>query len=422
MENSVRIENRSQLIYLLTEAAELEHGIMCCYLYATFTLKTSTAEGVTAEQLSAIRRWRRLIRGISVEEMLHLGLACNLLTAVGGSPQVRRPNLPYHPRAYPVAFQLKLAPLSIETLESFVAIEKPVNDYTEIEVADTLSLPATEHPALSDIFSSERDYDTQGKLYRGIEDGLIYLAQKYGEEALFLGRSQVQPSAPFFGGLEGLAPVTDLQSALAAVDLIVRQGEGAKQETVDSHYSKFMSILEEYRTLLAADPAFEPARPALTNPYSIPPIDHQLTELYATIDDPATADISNLFDGCYELMIQMLGFVFVHAGDSEAATMQLADTTVGIMAEVLLPLGNALTQLPAGPSYPDRVAGPSFRLSRSMSIPTGQPAAWSLFQERLHELASYCSHLEDEPSVAPLSDIREALVKYAGVLASTPSS
>src|SRR5688572_27650414 len=29
LENSVRIENRSQLIYLLTEAAELEHGIMC---------------------------------------------------------------------------------------------------------------------------------------------------------------------------------------------------------------------------------------------------------------------------------------------------------------------------------------------------------------------------------------------------------
>ena len=422
MENSVRIENRSQLIYLLTEAAELEHGIMCCYLYATFSLKTSTAEGVTQEQLSAIRRWRRLIRGISVEEMLHLGLACNLLTAVGGSPQVRRPNLPYHPRAYPAAFQLRLAPLSIETLESFVAIEKPVNDYTEIEVADTLSLPTSERPSLSDIFSSERDYDTQGKLYRGIEDGLKYLTQKHGEEALFLGRSQLQPSAPFFGGLEGLAPVTDLSSALAAVDLIVRQGEGARRETVDSHYSKFVSILDEYRALLEADPKFQPARPALTNPYSIPPIDHQMTELYTVLDNPETADISNLFDGCYELMIEMLGFVFVHAGDSEAATMQLADTTVGIMAEVLLPLGSALTRLPAGPSLPDQVAGPSFRLSRSMSIPTGRRAAWAVFQERLHELAAYCRHLEDGQNVAPLANVREALVKYAGVLATTASA
>ena len=34
----VRIENRAQLIYLLTEASELEHGIMCSYLYAAFSI------------------------------------------------------------------------------------------------------------------------------------------------------------------------------------------------------------------------------------------------------------------------------------------------------------------------------------------------------------------------------------------------
>ena len=33
MEAPVRIENRAQMLYLLTEAAELEHGIMCCYLF-----------------------------------------------------------------------------------------------------------------------------------------------------------------------------------------------------------------------------------------------------------------------------------------------------------------------------------------------------------------------------------------------------
>ena len=48
----VRIENRSQLIYLLTEAAELEHGIMCCNLFAAFSIKSDVKEGVTEEQLS----------------------------------------------------------------------------------------------------------------------------------------------------------------------------------------------------------------------------------------------------------------------------------------------------------------------------------------------------------------------------------
>ena len=33
------IEHREALIYMLCEAAELEHGIMCQYLFAAFSLK-----------------------------------------------------------------------------------------------------------------------------------------------------------------------------------------------------------------------------------------------------------------------------------------------------------------------------------------------------------------------------------------------
>ena len=41
------IEHREALIYMLCEAAELEHGIMCQYLYAAFSLKQSEAEGLS---------------------------------------------------------------------------------------------------------------------------------------------------------------------------------------------------------------------------------------------------------------------------------------------------------------------------------------------------------------------------------------
>ena len=51
MDAPVRIENRAQLIYLLTEAAELEHGVMCSYLFAAFSIKQDVKEGVTEEQL-----------------------------------------------------------------------------------------------------------------------------------------------------------------------------------------------------------------------------------------------------------------------------------------------------------------------------------------------------------------------------------
>ena len=48
------IEHREALIYMLCQAAELEHGIMCQYLFAAFSLKQSTDEGLTC---AVFRRW-----------------------------------------------------------------------------------------------------------------------------------------------------------------------------------------------------------------------------------------------------------------------------------------------------------------------------------------------------------------------------
>jgi hypothetical protein len=41
------IEHREALIYILCQAAELEHGIMAQYLFAAFSLKQSTAEDLS---------------------------------------------------------------------------------------------------------------------------------------------------------------------------------------------------------------------------------------------------------------------------------------------------------------------------------------------------------------------------------------
>ena len=53
------IEHREALIYMLCEAAELEHGIMCQYLFAAFSLKQTRDEGLTHCELTAVTRWRR---------------------------------------------------------------------------------------------------------------------------------------------------------------------------------------------------------------------------------------------------------------------------------------------------------------------------------------------------------------------------
>src|SRR5438128_886870 len=65
------IEHREALIYMLCEAAELEHGIMCQYLYAAFSLRQSEAEGLTDSELAAVLRWRKRISHVAAQEMLH---------------------------------------------------------------------------------------------------------------------------------------------------------------------------------------------------------------------------------------------------------------------------------------------------------------------------------------------------------------
>src|SRR5262245_33991910 len=111
-EHPVAVEHRGQLIYLLREAAELEHGIMCQYLFAAFTMKQSADEGLTAPQLEAVGRWRKSVLEIARQEMLHLALVQNLLTSVGAAPHLGRPDLlnPTPTPYFPPGVHLALVP------------------------------------------------------------------------------------------------------------------------------------------------------------------------------------------------------------------------------------------------------------------------------------------------------------------------
>src|SRR5690349_18586567 len=84
------IEHREALIYMLCEAAELEHGIMCQYLFAAFSLKQSADEGLTEAEVAAVTRWRQQVSHVATQEMLHLALVHNLLSAIGAAPHLAR--------------------------------------------------------------------------------------------------------------------------------------------------------------------------------------------------------------------------------------------------------------------------------------------------------------------------------------------
>ncbi len=124
-EPPIVIENRKTLTYLLCEAAELEHGLMCEYLYAAFSIKTKPDETLAAEHLDTVERWRSVVLAVAAEEMLHWALVNNILTAVGSAPYVARPHMPHQAKGYPAGVQLALVPFGERALRHFLFLERP---------------------------------------------------------------------------------------------------------------------------------------------------------------------------------------------------------------------------------------------------------------------------------------------------------
>jgi hypothetical protein len=52
------VTTREELIYLLSRASELEHGLACIYLFAAYSLKNDVSEGgLTEEQADTRDVW-----------------------------------------------------------------------------------------------------------------------------------------------------------------------------------------------------------------------------------------------------------------------------------------------------------------------------------------------------------------------------
>ncbi|MDQ3013879.1 MAG: ferritin-like protein [Acidobacteriota bacterium] len=63
-EPDIIIGSREQIFHLLAEAAEIEHTLMCSYLYAAFSLKDGSESGFSKQKTEAVGQWRKTIRPI----------------------------------------------------------------------------------------------------------------------------------------------------------------------------------------------------------------------------------------------------------------------------------------------------------------------------------------------------------------------
>jgi len=378
-ESAIVVGDRKELTYLLSQAAELEHGLMCEYLYAAFSLKSAASPGLRADQLAAVERWRGMILGIAAEEMLHWAMVQNLLTAVGSAPYVSRPHMPHQARGYPPGVQVRLLPFGEAALQHFVYLERPEG----MEGADAEGFQAAGPPPApmraEEIIPRGQDFATVGHLYRSIERGLAYLADKLGEDRLFIGPAFQQADEAAFGWPD-LQPITGLEGANRAIERIVEQGEGARGDWADAHYGRFLAVLHDYRAMRKEDPAFEPAHPVAAA--AVRGVEGFEPEVY--ISDPTTGACSDLFNAVYE---------------------------------AIKPLGLLLAALPVGPDHPGVTAGASFQLPyRASFLLPHRRSAWLRFAERLDELAGFAASLQPAAGADTVAAVSGALGQAASDL------
>jgi CDGSH-type Zn-finger protein/uncharacterized Fe-S cluster protein YjdI len=376
---------RERAFHALYEAAELEHNLMCTYLYAAFSLKDG--DGLSAEEAAAVKRWRSVLIEVAVEEMGHLSAVWNITSALGGAPRFGRGNFPLDPGYLPAGIVVKLAPFNLQTLQHFVFLERPNGSTEKDGEGFAYERPYIRGSEMRLLTPMGINYDTVGDFYTALSKGLRVLVEQYGEGGAFDGDPGLQLS-PNEINLTGAKPVICLKTALAAFDAIVVQGEGAPADSVGSHYQKYVGIREEYQRLLQKNPAFVPAFPAATNPVLRRP---PRPEGRVWLENPEAIAVVDLANATYGLMLRLVAYSYALRGPSPEKSLAI-DLGICLMRAVV-PLAERAARLPAGPSNPACHAGMSFTALRdNAALPPGR-AARRFFVERFAQLVEIAEAL-----------------------------
>jgi hypothetical protein len=290
-------------------------------LRTAFTLELGTIPPYMMAVVSAKRPHNRvaaeIIRTVMIEEMLHLTLVGNLTSALGGRVTVGPSTLPTYPlrmefegkRFRDRDFDVDLSPLSPASIDVYMKIELPDG-----------WLRRTEAPAAAELTIQGL---TIGDFYRNIAAELRALCEEHGQRAVFTGDPALQISEEFYWSSGGHpVVVTDLESALRAIEVIVEQGEGAKASMDDgddtdfrqphqvAHFYRFREIHfgRRYR------PGDKPHQPPTGEPFEV---DYQAVQPFKTnprstdyAPGSPLAELNTRFNREYTLMLIQIGEAF----------------------------------------------------------------------------------------------------------------
>lgn len=404
-EPDIVIGSREQIFHLLAEASEIEHTLMCSYLYVAFSLKDGIACGFSKREADAVEQWRKTIMGVAIEEMGHLLIVSNLTAAIGGRPHFTRPNFPVSPGYFPSGVVLRLNAFSFDTLEHFIFLERPTGN----KQADGKGFGNGEHKrdqAHRGLMPSSQDYKTVSHLYEAIRVNLTAFVTRSGSKSLFIGPESGQVD-PELIRIHGIGTITDLESVHRAIDIIVEQGEGSPGDREDSHFRRFQAVKQEYADLLSDNPGFRPAYPVAENPVMRRPSEPE-GKIY--IDAEPAAMILDIANALYGMLLRFLVQAYAQPAAAAPTKERMLAAAIRLM-HVLDKTAKALAKLPASLDHPGINAGMTFTMLRGVEPFIGGAAENILILERLGQLSNGTK--EAARSVAEMVEVAEKLESLA---------
>ncbi len=224
-----------------------------------------------------------LIRSVVIQEMLHMTQSANTLIALGGSPQIDSTDCVHQ---YPTGLPGGVLPGLVVTLEKlslehvydiFMAIEVP----QQTEVVD----PPIDYPNLYTI----------GAFYEEISDCIEFLRD---QDVFDSSTAPLQVQWPWNPDSEigNVVTVTDTDSALQGIEMVVAQGEGEglldptdlDNDTI-AHFFKFEGIVCQNHLKQVDDTTYE---------YSGLPIPFNPAGVWNMRNNPSASDIDTSTN-CY---------------------------------------------------------------------------------------------------------------------------
>ena len=263
--SALNVGGKKAVLAALQHAIELEHSTIPPYLYALYSLDASKNSAIAD-----------IIKSVVVDEMLHMTLACNIINALGGSPQIDKPDfIPIYPGRLPGGVEsdltVHLQPCTPAQIKVFMQIEEPEKP---------LNFPVKPQ------FTAIAPPTTIGQFYAAI----LKQIQALGPQAFSpTPRHQIGPKQ-----MPEAIIVTNAKTATAAINVIVEQGEGTDTSPGEvvgddvAHYYRFAEIF--YGRRLIRNPAAGPQTPPDQKYlYAGAPVPFDQTGIYHIPADPKSA-------------------------------------------------------------------------------------------------------------------------------------